>query len=88
MPYTTAMSDTPEPSFEEIVKRLEEIARQLESGQPKLEDALRLFEEGVRLSKLGGGQLDQAERRLEVLLEGDKVEPFNPTSNGPANNGE
>ncbi len=65
-----------EPSFEDIVKRLEEIAQKLESGQPRLEEALRLFEEGVRLSKLGGKQLDAAERRLEVLLEGDKVGPL------------
>ena len=80
------MSDpTPEPSFEDIVKRLEEIARLLESGQPKLEEALRLFEEGVRLSKLGGKQLDQAEKRLEVLLEGDKVGTFTP---GNGNEGE
>ncbi len=76
------MSDTPELSFEQIVKRLEEIAKQLESGQPKLEEALRLFEEGVRLSQLGGKQLDDAERRLEVLLEGDKVAAFAPATSG------
>lgn len=77
------MTDAPntEPSFEDIVKRLEEIAHTLESGQPRLEEALRLFEEGVRLSKLGGKQLDAAERRLEVLLEGDKVGPFAPGGN-------
>jgi exodeoxyribonuclease VII small subunit len=79
---TAAMTDTPELSFEEIVKRLEEIAKQLESGQPKLEESLRLFEEGVRLSRAGGKQLDDAERRLEVLLEGDKVAAFAPAANG------
>ena len=71
------MTDSaPEPSFEEIVQRLETIAKQLESGEPKLEEALALFEEGVRLSKLGTHQLDNAERRLEILLEGDKPGPL------------
>jgi exodeoxyribonuclease VII small subunit len=69
-----------EPAFEALVERLEQIAQELESGQPKLEEALRLFEEGVRLSKLGGQQLDAAEKRLEILLEGDKVAPFDPGS--------
>jgi len=64
--------------FEQIVARLEAIAKQLENGQPKLEEALQLFEEGVRLSQLGNRQLDEAEHRLEVLVEGDKVAPFTP----------
>lgn len=78
-----------EPTFEDIVARLEEIAHKLEGGQPKLEEALALFEEGVRLSKLGGQKLDEAERRLEVLTEGDKVAPFAPgnSKEGPANGG-
>lgn len=76
------MSEPAELSFEDILERLEEIARQLESGQPQLEDALRLFEEGVRLSKQGGKQLDLAERRLEVLLEGDKTSTLNLDEHG------
>ncbi len=63
-------------SFENIIERLEVIAKRLESGEPKLEEALALFEEGVRLSKAGNKQLDEAERRLEVLLEGDQTAPL------------
>ena len=69
-----------EQSFEQIVARLENIAQTLETGDTKLEDALSLFEEGVRLSQEGTRRLDAAEHRLEVLLEDDKTEPFEPTS--------
>jgi len=71
--------DTTPPTFEEIVQRLEAIAKQLEGGEAKLEESLALFEEGVRLAKLGGHQLDDAEQRLEILLEGDKPAPYSPT---------
>lgn len=69
-----------ETSFEVIVQRLESIAKSLESGEPKLEEALALFEEGVKLSKLGTQKLDQAEKRIEVLLQGDDTAPFSPDS--------
>jgi exodeoxyribonuclease VII small subunit len=73
------MTETPsEPTFEQIVERLEFIAKHLEGGEPKLEEALALFEEGVKLSKLGNRQLEEAEHRLEILLEGDKAAPFSP----------
>jgi exodeoxyribonuclease VII small subunit len=55
---------------------LETIAKELEGGRAKLEDALGLFEEGVRLSKQGTQRLDDAERRLEILLEADKTGPL------------
>ena len=55
------MSDAkPEPrSFEDIVKRLEVIAKQLENGNTKLEDAVKLFEEGVQLANTGKAELDR-----------------------------
>jgi exodeoxyribonuclease VII small subunit len=74
-------TDTTEPTFEDIVARLETIAGRLEGGDVKLEEALSLFEEGVRLSKTGTSKLDDAERKLEVLLERDRVEPYEPESN-------
>ncbi len=64
--------------FESIVARLEQIAKQLESGDTKLEQALALFEEGVRLAKLGNRRLDEAERKIEILLQDDKTAPFRP----------
>ncbi len=61
-------------SFESIAERLETIAGRLEGGELPLEDALTLFAEGVNLAKEGTQRLDEAERRIEVLLSNDKIE--------------
>jgi exodeoxyribonuclease VII small subunit len=59
------------PAFEEILNRLNTVVEKLESGDMTLEDSLALFEEGVRLSRLGSVRLDEAERRVERLLNDD-----------------
>jgi exodeoxyribonuclease VII small subunit len=74
------MAEKKEPSFEEIIARLEVIAKRLEAGDTKLEEALALFEEGVKLAKVGGDRLDQAEKKLEILRGKDQAEPFVPES--------
>jgi exodeoxyribonuclease VII small subunit len=60
------MSDAPD--FETALKRLEEIVRKLENGELSLDSALELFEEGVKLSRFCHTKLEQAERRVEILL--------------------
>lgn len=55
-------------SFEQILDRLSDVVEQLESGEAPLEQSLSIFEQGVTLSRLGGRRLDDAERRIEVLL--------------------
>jgi exodeoxyribonuclease VII small subunit len=57
-----------EPSFEEALKALEAIVGKLESGETKLEESIRLFEEGMRLSGVCQKRLDEADRKIEVLL--------------------
>jgi exodeoxyribonuclease VII small subunit len=54
-------------SFEEALKRLEEIVQLMESGDLTLEDSLGLFEEGVRLTRVCSQRLDEAEKKIEVL---------------------
>ncbi len=54
--------------FESAIKRLEEIVGQLESGDLQLEKSLELFEEGIKLSRFCHAKLDEAERKVEVLL--------------------
>ncbi len=66
------------PPFETIVERLEAIAKKLEGGDAKLEESLALYEEGVKLAKVGAARLDEAERKLEVLRDGDRVDNFEP----------
>lgn len=63
-------------TFEHSLKELEKIVRRLEEGDSSLEESLKLFEEGVRLSRECQERLNQAERRIEVLL---KDENGNPT---------
>ena len=71
-------AESPEPTFEQITARLEEIALLLEGGEIELERALALFEEGVCLTNLGTKRLDEAERRVEVLLENGETRDFAP----------
>ncbi len=54
--------------FEASLKKLEEIVTRLETGSLSLEDSLKAFEEGVKHSAFCSGRLDEAERRVEILL--------------------
>ncbi len=67
--------------FEAALEQLEALVDRLEQGELELEDALAAFEEGVALTRRCAGQLDSAERRIEVLVrEGEKwlTRPFEP----------
>ena len=55
-------------SFESSLKELEQIVEQLEAGDLPLERSLELFEQGVNLSRDCQRRLDEAERRVELLL--------------------
>ena len=57
-----------EPTFEGSLKRLEDIVAQLEGNALALEQSLQIFEEGVKLVRFCTGRLDEAERRIEILL--------------------
>ena len=54
--------------FETSLQKLEEVVRRLEGGSLSLEDSLKAFEEGVKHSSFCAKKLDEAERRVEVLL--------------------
>jgi len=58
--------------FEEALKKLEELVKKMESGDLALEDSLKAFEEGIRLIRFCTGKLDEAERRVEILLKDDR----------------
>lgn len=69
-------------SFEVALKELEGIVKQLETGEAKLEDALELFERGVKLTKYCSQKLDEAEKKIEMLVRDSqgqyKAVPFEP----------
>ena len=54
--------------FEDALARLEAIVAALEAGNLPLEESLKVFEEGVGLARHCGKYLDEAERRIEVLV--------------------
>jgi len=71
-----AIKTMPEaPDFETALKRLEEIVKKLENGELSLDSALELFEEGIKLSRFCHGKLEQAERRVEILLKNNSGQP-------------
>ncbi len=57
--------------FESSLAALEKIVRELERGELPLEKSLELFERGVKLSRGCQERLQEAERRIEVLLQRD-----------------
>ena len=57
-------------SFEESVKRLDEVVRHLEKGDVPLDESLALFEEGAGLVKACNEMLDSAEQKVTVLKKG------------------
>ena len=67
--------ETPK-SFEASLEALEEIVQQLEDGDLPLEKSLELFEDGIRLSRHCQDRLNQAERRIEVLLRDNQGRPI------------
>ena len=57
-----------EKKFEAALSRLEEIVRELEKGDLPLEESLKYFEEGIKLTRICNKRLEEAERKVEILL--------------------
>ena len=55
-------------SFEAALGRLEEIAARLESGETGLEESLLIYQEGMGLSGWCQKKLDEAQKKLKLLL--------------------
>ncbi len=75
----------PKEKFEDALGKLEKIVSKLEEGDIPLEESLRLFEEGIRLSRFCNQKLDEAEKKVEILLRDKdgtaKAYPFDPSVN-------
>lgn len=55
--------------FEQAMARLETIVAELEKGDLPLDESLKIFEEGIKLSKNCLKMLDDAERKVEILIQ-------------------
>ncbi|MEN8231389.1 MAG: exodeoxyribonuclease VII small subunit [Thermodesulfobacteriota bacterium] len=63
-------------SFEDALAKLEDITNELEKGELPLEDSLKYFDEGVKLAEYCNSKLNDAQRKVEILLKkDDSLEP-------------
>jgi len=62
-------------NYEDSVKRLEDIIKQLEEGEIPLEESIELFTEGIGLVKTCNQYLEQTEEKIKILV-GNKLEDF------------
>ncbi|MGR9101379.1 MAG: exodeoxyribonuclease VII small subunit [Gammaproteobacteria bacterium] len=66
-------------SFEESLAELEKLVEQLEQGDVTLEESLKSFERGVTLTRACQKALQEAEQKVQILLEKNgkqTLEPF------------
>ncbi len=64
--------------FEEAMKQLETITEELEKGNLNLDESVAKFEEGMKLSKQCSKLLENAEKRITILLkDGDNIKEEN-----------
>ena len=59
-------------TFEEAIKKLETIAGELENDNLDLDTSVKKFEEGMKLSKQCNKILEDAERKITVLIDGEE----------------
>jgi exodeoxyribonuclease VII small subunit len=79
-------------TFEKALAELEQTVAKLEKGDIALNESLALFEKGVKLARFLRGELDKAEREVEILLKDEKggmkaedfeIEDAGETPDGP-----
>lgn len=61
-------------NFDEAIDELEVIVDRLERGELPLEEAMDLFQKGIGLSKQCSKALDEAEKKITLLLEDENGE--------------
>ena len=62
-------------SFEQAMKRLEEIVSSMEKGNATLDETLTMFEEGTALVSLCNKKLNEAELKVSQLTKGPDGKP-------------
>ena len=60
--------------FEEALKKLEKIVEDLERGDLSLDEALKKYQEGIELSRLCAQRLENAKKKIDVLVKNKKGE--------------
>ena len=63
-------------TFEQAIKRLEEIVDLLENNETSLDDSVELFQEGVQLSQYCSKILGNVENKVSKILIDGQLEDF------------
>ena len=65
-------------SFEEALGELEQLVNRLEAGDISLEESLQAFERGVMLTRTCQKALQEAEQKVQILLEKNGTQTLEP----------
>lgn len=72
-------------AYDALVAKLERVVSDLETGQLTLEQSIEKFADGVKLARDAARKLDDAERRVELLVRSaDGAEETVPFESEPA----
>ena len=66
--------------FEESIKELEKIVKDLEDGEPSLDESLKSFEKGITLIKVCQKELESAENKIKELTADGETKSFQKDS--------
>ncbi|MCC2614730.1 exodeoxyribonuclease VII small subunit [Aestuariibacter halophilus] len=66
------------PNFESAMQELETIVKQMEMGNLPLEEALSQFERGIQLVRVSQKKLQEAEQKVQVLMQQQGQEQLSP----------
>lgn len=69
------MAHPPELKYEDALKRLEKLVAELDKSELDLETRLKKFEEGTKLARVLLKKLDQAKKKVQVLMKTEVGEP-------------
>lgn len=58
-------------NFEEQMENLEKIVAELENGKLSLDESVSKFEEGIKISKECNKTLEEAEKKITILINND-----------------
>ena len=58
-----------ENNFEKSMENLENIVTELEKGELNLDESVKKFEEGMKIAKQCNNNLENAEKKITILLE-------------------
>jgi exodeoxyribonuclease VII small subunit len=71
------------PSFEEALAELEQMVERMEQGNLPLEESLKLFERGIELTRTCQKALQEAEQKVQILLEENSLPTLKPFRDEP-----